>query len=89
MLTHLVKDVLELELCQGRAFDILDRSKVSCHFLAIFLAHRLHLLLCKLLADRRIVSQIGLCANDETRDTRAVVVYFGEPLFTDVFERSG
>jgi hypothetical protein len=46
-------------------------------------------LLRKLLAHTWIVPKIYLGANNQAGDTGAVVMYLGEPLFSDVFEGRG
>lgn len=84
--SYLVKHILQLELRECRALHVLDSAKVLGHALAVFFPHRLHLLLAKLLTDLRVVAQIGLGANNETRHARAVVVDLGEPLFPHVLE---
>ena len=56
------------------------------HSLAIFLAHRCHLLLLQFLTYRGIVSQIGLCADDETWNTGTVMMNLRKPFLADVFE---
>jgi len=83
---HLIEHILQLELRQSRALNILDSAKILGHALAIFSPYRLHLLLAKLLAHLRIVTQIGLSANNETRYARAMVVDLREPFFPDVLE---
>jgi hypothetical protein len=83
---HLIEHILQLELRKSRALDILDSAKILGHALAIFFSYRLHFLLTKLLAHLRVVTQIGLGANNETRHARAVVVDLGEPFFPDVLE---
>lgn len=60
---YLVKDVLELELRESRALHVLHRTQLFCHLFAIFLPHGLHLLLCQLLPDLRVISQIRLGAD--------------------------
>lgn len=87
--TYLIEDILQLELSQGRALDVLDSAQVLRHPLAILFPHRLHLLLTKLLAHLRVVAQIGLSADDETRHAGAVVVDLGEPLFSHVLKTGG
>ena len=87
--TYLIKHVLQLELRKSRALHILDSAKVLGHTLAIFFPHRLHLLLAKLLAHLRVVTQVGLGTDNKTRHTRAVVMDLREPLFSDVLETCG
>jgi hypothetical protein len=72
--SYLVKHIFQLELRQSRTLNILDSAKVLGHALAIFLSHRLHLLLTKLLAHLWVVAQVCLGAYDEARHARAVVV---------------
>jgi hypothetical protein len=84
--TYLIKHVLQLELRQSRALHVLDSAKVLGHTLAVFFPHRLHLLLAKLIAHLLVLAQICLSANNEARDTRAVVVDLREPLFPYVLE---
>lgn len=57
---YLIKYVLELELGQCRALDVLHRAEVFRHPLAVLFPHGLHLLLCKLVSDLCVVSQIRL-----------------------------
>jgi len=88
-LSYLIKDVLQLVLCQSGTLDIFHSTKLLGHPVTILLTNGLHLLASKLLAHVRIVAQIGLGTNDEARDTGAVMVNFREPLFADVLERGG
>ena len=46
----------------------------------------MHLLLGQLLANGGVVAQIGLSADNQARDTGAVVVNLGEPFLTNVLE---
>lgn len=87
--TYLVKNILELVLSQGRALDIFNRSQLLGHAISVFFANGRHLLTGKLFAYGGIVAKIGLRADDEARDTGAVVVDFGKPLFADVLEGGG
>ena len=84
---HLVEYVLQLVLCQSRTLDVLHRAQFLGHALTVFLPDRLHPLLGELLSDARVVSQIGLCSNNQTWHSRAVVVHFGKPLLPHVLER--
>lgn len=84
---YLVKHILQLVLCQGTTLDVLDGAQLLCHPLAIFLPHRLHLLLRQLVLDAGIISQIDLRADYETGDAGTVVVYLGEPFLANVLER--
>ena len=83
---HLIKYVFELVLRQGRALHILDGIQLPRHPLTVLFPDRLHLLLAQLISYARVVSQIGLCTNDQTRNPGAVVVDFGKPLLSDVLE---
>jgi hypothetical protein len=83
----LVKDILQLVLRESRAFDVFDSSQVLSHSLSVFLPNRGHLLLGEFLANGRILSQIGLCSNNQTGDARAVVVDFREPFLAHVLKR--
>lgn len=83
---HLVKHVLQLVLRQRTALDVLDRSQVLGHPLAVLLCDGAHLLLGEFFPHAAVVSQIGLGAHDEAGDARAVVVNLGEPLLADVLE---
>jgi len=87
--TYLIEHILQLELRESRALNILDSAKVLGHTLAILFPHRLHLLLAKLLAHLRVIAQICLGANNEARHAGAVVVDLGEPLFSHVLETGG
>lgn len=86
---YLVENILQLELRESRALNVLDSAKVLGHTLAILFPHRLHLLLAELLAHLRIIAQICLGANNEARHAGAVVVDLGEPLFSHVLETGG
>jgi hypothetical protein len=83
---YLVEDVLQLVLGQRRALDVLDGSELPGHPLASITGDRRHLLLCKLVSHGSVVAEIDLGADDEARDTGAVVVDLGKPLFPDVFK---
>lgn len=82
-----VKDILELELRQGRALHVLDGTQLLCHLLAVFFPYGRHLLLCKLLADILIISQICLSTNYQAWHAWTVVVDFRKPLFPYVLKR--
>ena len=84
--SYLVKNVLELVLCQSTALDILDSTEFLGHALSVLPAHRRHLLLGEFVADAGVVPQVNLGAHNEARDTRAVVVDLGEPLLANVLE---
>lgn len=84
--TYLVKDVFQLELRQGRAFDIFDCSQLLGHFLPVLFLDRAHPLLLQLFLHPGFVAEIDLSAYNEARDSRAMVMYFREPLLPDVFE---
>lgn len=88
-LTYLVKNVLELVLGQSRTLDVLHRTKVLRHLLAIFPAYWLHLLLSELVTDGGVVAEIDLGSDDEARNARAMMVDFREPLLANVFEGRG
>ena len=88
-ISYLVKDVLQLVLCQSRALDVLDGTELLGHAVTVFLADGLHLLAGQLLTDIGVIAQIGLGADNKAGDTGAVVVHFGEPFFADVLERGG
>ena len=87
--THLIEDILQLVLRERRTLHVLDRTQLLRHSLTILLTHWRHTLLCKLLTDLAIVTEIGLSADDEAGDSRAVVVDFREPLLADVLEGGG
>lgn len=84
--SYLVKNILELVLRQSRALDVLNRTQLLCHAVAVFLTDGLHLLSGKLLPNARVVAQISLCTDDETGDTGAMVMHFREPFLPDVLE---
>lgn len=84
--SYLVKHVLEFELRQSTALDVLHSAKVLCHALTILLPHRLHLLLGQFLPYTGIISQIDLCSDNEAGNARAVVVDLGEPFLADVLK---
>lgn len=88
-LPYLIKHILELELRQSTALDILDSAELLGHPLAVLPSHGGHLLLGQLLSDAGVVSQIDLGADDEAGDAGAVVVDLGEPLLADVLEGGG
>lgn len=83
---YLIKDILELILCQGRTLDVFNSAKFFSHPVTVFLADGGHLLTGELIPDPSIVAQIGLGTDDQAGNTGAVVVDFGEPLFADVLE---
>lgn len=87
--THLVKDVLELVLRQGRALDVLDSAQLLGHPLTILPPNGRHLLLAELVTHALVVAQIGLGADDEAGNTGAVVVDLGEPFLAHVLEGGG
>jgi hypothetical protein len=86
---YLIKHVFELVLRQSRALDVLDCTKFACHSLAVLALDRRHSLLRQLIFHGGVFPQIHLCTNDQAWHPRAVVVYLGEPLFTDVLEGCG
>lgn len=49
--SYLIKDILQLVLCQGTALNIFHRTQLFRHPLTIFLPHWCHLLLCQFLFD--------------------------------------
>lgn len=61
---YLVENVLELVLGQSGALDILDSTQILGHTITVLLANGRHLLTGELLADTRIVAQIGLGTDD-------------------------
>ena len=81
-----VEHILELELCQSRALHVLDSSQFLGHLFSVLLSYRLHLLSGQFLPRLCVISQIRLCADDETRHSRAMVMHFGEPFLSHVFE---
>ena len=83
---HLIEHVFELILRQGATFDVFDCAQLSCHALAVFFLDRLHLLPRQLVAHLRVIAQIGLGADNEARDARAMVVHFGEPFLTNILK---
>lgn len=85
-MAYLVKYILQLVLRQGTTLDVLDRTQLLGHSLAVLFPHGLHLLLRQLVFDTGIISQIDLCANDEAGDTGAVMVDLGEPFLANVLE---
>lgn len=86
---YLIENILELVLCQGRALDVLNGAKLSCHPLSVFPLDRRHPLFRQLVLDSIVFSQIDLCTNNQAWHARAVVVNFREPLLAYVFERCG
>lgn len=86
---RLVKDILQLVLRERRTLHILDRTQFLGHTLAIFLADRRHLRLSQLLTNLRVVAEIGLRADDEAWNARAVVVNLRKPFLADVLEGGG
>ena len=86
---HLIKYVLQFVLRERRTLNVFDRTKVFRHPLTIFLTDWLHTLLGELVADARIVSKIGLSADNKTRDPRAVMMYLRKPFLPHVLKRSG
>ena len=89
IVAYLIEDILELVLRQRRALDVFDCPELLGHPLAVLLANRLHLLLGQLFPHTRVIAQIRLCADDQARHARAVVVDLREPFLAHVFERSG
>jgi hypothetical protein len=87
--THLVKDILQPLLREGRTLDVLYSAELLCEALTLFRANRTLPLSGKLLNDLGIVSQVYLCTDDQAGDTGAMMVDLWEPLFLDVFKRSG
>lgn len=87
--TNLVEYVLQLVLSESATLYVLDRTEFLGHSFPIFLAHRLHLLLGKLLPNAGVISQICLGADDEAGYARAVVMNLGEPLLSNVLEGGG
>lgn len=85
---YLIKNILQTLLCQRRTFYILYGSKFASESLSMLWRDRPLLLPRELFYYLRIISQIDLCAYDEARDTRAVMVDFGEPFFFNVFKGS-
>lgn len=83
---YLIKDILQLILCQGRTLDVFNSAKFLSHPVTVFLADGGHLLAGELIPDSGIVAQIGLGTDNQAGNTGAVVVDFGEPLFADVLE---
>ena len=84
--SYLIKDVLQLVLCQSRTFNIFHCTQLLSHPVTILLADRLHFLASKLLAHTRILAQIGLGTNNQAGDTGAVMMDFREPLFANVLK---
>lgn len=84
--TDLVKNVLQALLREGRAFDVLDSAELPSELLALLRSHWPLLLPRQLLQHLRIIPKIDLSADDEARNTRAVVVNLWEPFFFHVFE---
>lgn len=82
----LIKNILQLILCQSTALHILHSSKLFGHTLAILPPHRGHLLLAQLLTHTRVLTQICLGADNQAGDARTMVVYFGEPLLAYILE---
>jgi hypothetical protein len=87
--THLVKHILQPLLREGRALDVLDSAELLCEALTLFRANRTLPLPGELLNDLGVVSQVYLCTDDQAGDTGAMMVDLWEPLFLDVFKRSG
>lgn len=85
--SYLIEDVLQLILRQSRALDIFHSTQFLGHPITVFLANGLHLLLCQLLSDSGVISQIGLSADNQAWHTGTVVVNLGEPLFSHVLKR--
>jgi hypothetical protein len=83
---YLVKDILQLILCQGRTLDVFNSAKFLSHPVTVFLADGGHLLAGELVPHTGIIAQIGLSADDQAGNTGAVMVDFREPLFADVLE---
>lgn len=86
--TNLVENVLQLVLGQSTALHVLDGAKFLSHSLSVFLTHRLHLLLRKLLPDAGIVPQVCLGTDNEARYAGAMVMNFRKPFLSNVLERS-
>jgi hypothetical protein len=86
---YLIKNILQLELRERTAFDVLDSVQLLSHALTVFPPNRRHLLLHKFLSNAGVVPEVDLRADNEARNSRAVVVDFGEPFFANVFKGSG
>jgi hypothetical protein len=84
--THLVKNVLKLVLCQGRALDIFHGTQLLGHAVTVFFPDRLHLLAGQLLTNGGVIAEINLRSDNQAGNTRAVVVDLWEPLFAYVLE---
>jgi len=86
---RLVEHVFQALLRQRRALYILDGTELSCETFACLVPDRALLLLRELFDNSMVVAQIHLGADNETRDTGAVVVDLREPLLLDIFVRGG
>lgn len=74
---------------QSGALDVFDSTQILGHTITVLLANGRHLLTGELLADTRVVAQIGLGTDDQAGNTGAVVVDFGEPFLANVLKGRG
>jgi len=87
--THLIEDVLQTPLSQGRALHKLDGSQLLSQSFTLLCCDGPLLLSGELLDDSLVIPQIDLRSYDETGDSGAMVVNFWEPFLLDVLKRGG
>ena len=74
---------------QSRALDVFNSTQILGHTITVFRANGRHLLTGELLADTRVVAQIGLGTDDQAGNTGAVVVDFRKPFLANVLKGRG
>lgn len=79
---RLVKDTLEVALCQRRALKVLLCLDLLCDHDRLLVLDWCHLLLPQRLLCPFVVPQIELCSDKDDWYTGCVVVYLGVPLFS-------
>ena len=85
---YLIENVLQLVLSQGGTFHVFYCTQLFGHAFPLFFSNRLHLLLSQFIASARVLAKISLGADDQARDTGAVVMDFRKPFFSDVLKGS-
>jgi hypothetical protein len=77
---RLVKDALQVSLCERRALEVLLRLDLLGDHDCLLVLDGGHLLLAQRLLGRLIVAQIELCADEDDGYARRVVVDLRVPL---------
>ncbi len=76
----LVKDALQVALCEGRALEVLLRLDLLGDHDGLLVLNGRHLLLAQRLLGALVISQIELGADEDDGHARRVVVDLGVPL---------